>query len=158
MYTFFVFIYWFILQHNSVDLFVDKVSVVNEELSIEVRIVNNSKNPIAVYKPTLESMIDGILYVELFDCNDSSNYHDLYPFEIIRDVEEIYITSQNTIVLNNGESFITNIKVPSTFKKGKYNVCVGLNYEDTKFVFKEMLTTDNILHEDLRFCKTVKLK
>jgi hypothetical protein len=145
------------MQNNSVDLIVDKVVVVNNELSINVSLVNNSNKSFIIYKPKLESMVNGILYIHLTDCKDSSNY-DLYPFDIIADVEAIYLTSQNTIVLNKGESFATTFKMPVNLKKGKYRLCVGLNYADTNFVLKEALPVNNLLNENLRFCRTVKIR
>jgi len=147
-----------ILKIDSVDLTIDNVEVVDNQIAIDIRIENNSDDPLVIYEPTLECMINGILSVELLERGNKNATHELYPFDVIRDVDRIFLTDSNAVLVNKMQPYTTRIKVPLSGQKGRFKLLVTLNYADVRFEFNDIFSTDNVLDEVLQAEMNIKIK
>lgn len=122
-------------------------------VELSLKFTTESDSSILFYKPTIEDICYGLVFIN-FQEPKSSSVYSLFPCLFRADLSHIILTGSNSIFINRNNEYETVLKldisnVPDKIKKGCFEIIVSLNYSygnfvsDNKRVFKGLLSSKN---------------
>lgn len=119
----------------------------NNLFFFEFKVKNNTNSPLGFYKPNLRDLCNGILSINFKSDDNRVNSPDC-DFE--EHINAIYLSCNNTIVLNKNESFsfFYEIKKPKYLKDLK-EIILTINYKNVNFVNRENTCKAEVFQEIL---------
>ena len=133
---------------EDVLLKVNSFNYEKDSILLSISIFNRSVKDITCYKVGLHDICTSVLKIKAKD--DSGNIYEVLPYDVIIDLESIYLDCNNTVKLSPNEEFVKVIRFAVKdfspyLKKGSYDLFVEVNYSIGNFETK----LSNVLEIDL---------